>query len=268
MKKGTREGGYALLMVLISLALVSVLLGQMESGAHGAAKLAGGLRDRAQAQAAADGAVWQGLWQSLPGRDESWPADTSTRVVSVGGAKVAIAVEDLGDRVNLNRDSAAAVAVVVRSLGITGTDAEALGEKITDWRALNPAKQNLGAKLPEYAAAGLPYGPPNEDYQNLAELELVLGMTPSLARALAQKVTIYSFGPPRLADARDPVEREALKIALESQPSPPLNAQSVFFYSFTAKTQIGSATAYRRAIFRIDMNAANQGKFWRLLEWE
>ena len=93
------EQGYALLMVLIAVALVSILLGVMESGAHEEAKIAIGLRDQAEAQAAADGGVWQAAWQSLPGHDTTWPADTRTRDITVGDAKVVVSVEDLADRV-------------------------------------------------------------------------------------------------------------------------------------------------------------------------
>jgi len=242
-----RERGYALLMVLVAVGLVAILLAQMEAGARGAAKIAGGLHDRAEAQAVADGAVWQALWQVIPGRDGSWPADTRIHPLTIGGQKVGVSIEDLADRVNINRDSAAAVAVLLAADGVSGADAAAIGAKIVDWRSLNPAKENLGAKLPEYRAAGLPYGPPNEDYQNLAELELVLGMTPKIARSLAHRVT--------------------LKTALETQPSPPLNAPSVFFYEITSRAKSGAATAFRDAVFRVDMNAANQGKFWRLLDW-
>jgi len=262
-----RERGYALLMVLVAVGLVAILLAQMEAGARGAAKIAGGLHDRAEAQAVADGAVWQALWQVIPGRDGSWPADTRIHPLTIGGQKVEVSIEDLADRVNINRDSAAAVAVLLAADGVSGADAAAIGAKIVDWRSLNPAKENLGAKLPEYRAAGLPYGPPNEDYQNLAELELVLGMTPKIARSLAHRVTIYSYGQPRLAAARDRVELDALKTALETQPSPPLNAPSVFFYEITSRAKSGAATAFRDAVFRVDMNAANQGKFWRLLDW-
>jgi general secretion pathway protein K len=261
------EQGYALLMVLIAVGLIAILLGEIESGAHTEAKIATGLRDQAQAQAAADGAIWQAAWQVLPGRDASWPADASGHEITVGDAAVEVSAEDLGGRVDLNRDSAEAVAVALQSLGLDGGRALMLGRRLTDWRGQNTEKQPLGAKGPEYRAAGLPYGPPNADYENIAEIELVLGMTPDIARALAPHVTIYSFGQPRLAAARNALELEALKTALRSQPAPASNPPAVFFYSLTARAQVGSATAMRTAVLRVDMNASNEGKFWRVLDW-
>ena len=254
-------------MVLIAVALVSILLGVMESGAHEEAKIAIGLRDQAEAQAAADGGVWQAVWQSLPGRDTTWPADTKSRDITVGDAKVVVSIEDLADRVDLNRDSGAAVAVVLQSLGIDGGVATGLGQKLTDWRSENTEKQAMGAKLPEYKGAGLPYGPPNEDYENLAEMELVLGMTPQIAKALAPHVTIYAFGLPELSAARSQVELNALKTALLGQPAPSPETPTVYFYSITAQAHVGGAVASRNAVLRIDMNASNGGRFWRLLDW-
>jgi len=267
-RQGGRDDGYALLMVLIALGLTAILLGEIESGAREQVVSAAGLRDQAAAQAAADGAVWTALWQVLPGRNDSWAADASPHDLVIGGAKVAVSAEDLADRVDLNRDSAAAVAVVLRGGGVDSATALALADKLVDWRTQDPAKSAEGAKLPEYRAAGLPYGPPNADYENLAETEMVLGITPAIARIVAVRTTIYSAGQPRPGAARDAVEQNALETALRSQPPPPPNPPVLFFYAITARAEVGSAVAIRHAVLRVDMDASNRGRFWRLLDWD
>ena len=268
MKSRPHENGYALLMVLIAVGLVAIMLGLLESRAREEAETAIGLRDQAQAQAAVDGAIWQAVWQALPGHAPGWPADKSTHEITEGDAKVLVSVEDLAGRLDLNRDSAAAVAVILRSFGVDAGTALGLGQKLTDWRNDDTVKQTFGAKLPQYQAAGLPYGPPGTDYENPAEIEFVLGMTPEIAKALAPRVTIYSSGLPQLSAARDATEYAALSTALQSEPAPSREPSAVFFYSFVAHTHVGSATATRNAVLRLDMDASNQGKFWRVLEWD
>ena len=267
-RTANRERGYALLMVLIALGLVAILLGVLESGAREDARTAIGLRDQAEAQAAADGAIWTALWQVIPAHTSAWTADTSPHDLMIGGASVRVAAEDLADRVDLNRDSAAAVAVVLRGGGIDPGIAQAVSAKLIDWRSGNPNKEPLGAKLPDYRAAGLPYGPPNTDYENLGEAELVLGMTPAIAKILASGVTIYAFGQPQLTAVRNALELEALETALHSQPVPPTNPPVVFFYSLTARARTGDAVAFRHAVVRLDIDASNQGKFWRVMDWD
>ena len=64
------------------------------------------------------------------------------------------------------------------------------------------------------------------------------------------------------------VDLPALSTALQSEPAPSREPSAVFFYSFVAHTHVGSATATRNAVLRLDMDASNQGKFWRVLEWD
>jgi len=264
----TGEQGYALLTVLIAVALVSVLLGVMESGAREEAKIAMGLRDQAQAQATADGAVWQAAWQALPGHEKILKAGNRNQEIVVGTAQVFITAENLADRVDLNRDPAEAIAAALRSLHLGGEATLALAERLVDWRSQNVIKEPMGAKLAEYRAASLPYGPPNANYENLAEISLIPGMTPQITKFVANLVTIYSFGPPRPYEARNTDERAGLKIGQIDEPYPPSDPPSVYFYSFTARSRRGNATAFRSAVFRLDMNANNQGNFWRLLSWD
>ncbi len=268
MKHSRREQGYALLMVLIAVGLVAILLGQIENDAGTAARTAGDLRDQAQAQQTADGAIWHMLYAVLPGQSSSWAADGGVHQVSAGGVNVAVSAEDLADRLDLNRDSPAAIAVLLQAQGLDSGSALALGQKLVDWRSGLTDKEPMGAKLPDYQAAGLPYGPPNANFENLAEMELVLGMTPAIAVKLAPLVTVYSFGQPQIAAARTPLALEALRTALRGQPTPPANPASVFFFELTARARAGDATAIRHAVVRIDMNQANEGKFWRLVDWE
>jgi general secretion pathway protein K len=261
-----REQGYALLITLVTVGLVAIVLGQMEMTARRGAQIAIGLRDQAAAKMAADGAIWNALFHSLPGQ-AAWGTDVTPHTMKLGDASIEVEVENLADRVDLNRDSAASAAVMLRADGVDGGAALALGQKLTDWRGQNPAKQPMGAKLPEYRAAHLPYAPPNENYENLAETELVMGISPDLARKLENHVTIYGFGQPQIAMAHDRLQLEALKTALQGQPAPPDEPPSIFFFAVTAHAHQGHAEVVRKAVFRVNMDASNQGQFWRVMEW-
>ncbi|MDR3535940.1 MAG: hypothetical protein P4L71_05530, partial [Acetobacteraceae bacterium] len=62
-----REAGFALLLVLWSLVLLSLILTQLLSAGRSEAQLAGNLRNAAMAEAIADGAVREAVFHLLGG---------------------------------------------------------------------------------------------------------------------------------------------------------------------------------------------------------
>jgi general secretion pathway protein K len=78
-------------------------------------------------------------------------------------------------------------------MGVETGRARQLAGAIVDWRDADSLKQPVGgAELPEYVAASLPYGPRNNRFETLGELQRVLGMDAALYEQLAPMLTLYS----------------------------------------------------------------------------
>jgi len=203
----TGQRGFALLIVLWTLVLLSVLFTQLVVAGRNEARLDGSLRNAASVQAQADGAVYAALFHVLDASRTHWPADGQVHVLRLGNAEARVTLRDLGGRVNPNRASAPLLAAVLHGLGADATQADAVAQAIVDWRS--PDAQGE-FKAPRYRDAGLPYVPAQSAFQSIDELGLVIGMTPDLLHALAPHLSLFNPDDPdpRLAD---PVVRQALR---------------------------------------------------------
>jgi len=69
-----RQRGFALLIVLWSMALLALIGTRITAAGHVEAQLATNLRANAIAEAAADGAVFEALFHFMDGSAGHWPA--------------------------------------------------------------------------------------------------------------------------------------------------------------------------------------------------
>ena len=84
---------------------------------------------------------------------------------------------DENGKINLNLADAALLTAFLKALGEDDAQARQLAGAIIDWRDEDSLLQpGGGAEAPDYAAAGLPYGPRNKRFETLGELQRVLGM--------------------------------------------------------------------------------------------
>ena len=186
-----REGGFALLIVLWALALITLLVSQLVAAGRSEAQIAAKLRANAMLQAAADGAVHEAvlrLWQG------EWAADGRLHELRAGDAVVAVRVTDQARLANPNTAPVAAMQLLLRSVSVDGNKAAILARAIVDWRSPGPQSLSGGLKLAQYQAAGLPYGPPNRPFDSLNEIGLVAGMTPALLARLKPVMSLYQEG--------------------------------------------------------------------------
>jgi general secretion pathway protein K len=199
------DRGFALLIVLWTLVLITLVVTTMTATGRSAVQVAASLRDAAIARAAVDGAVTEAQFRLADGE---WGRAPSTRILRIGDIAVQVQIEDEGGRVNINDAPLAMVVALLQGIGLPSAKATSLGAAIVDFRTIGPDPLPHGAKAPEYAAAGLPYGPTGQDFRTLDELGLVLGMTPDILARLAPYISIAKFGAPDLTKA-DPVVAEA-----------------------------------------------------------
>jgi len=97
----------------------------------------------------------------------------------------------------------------VLRVGVPPIEARAIAAAILDWRTATSQARPHGAKAPQYAAAGLDYGPPGSEFRSVDELGAVLGMRPALLALLRPHLTVFSDADPNRS-TRDPVVLAAL----------------------------------------------------------
>jgi general secretion pathway protein K len=204
------EGGFALLIVLWTLVLLTLLVSGLTASGRGEVKLAENLRDAAVAEAAADGAAQEAIFRLAAGQ---WTPALVPHELRVGDAVVTVRIQDEADLINPNNAPVALLAALLRAVGADSGTAQMLAGEINDFHDAG------GADRSRYIAAGLPYGPAMRDFRDVSELRMVPGMTPVLYARLAPHLSVWK-GPVVKPDAIDPVVAAAFGDAFASgQPS-------------------------------------------------
>ena len=255
---GVREQGFALLIVLWTMVLLTLLVTGIMGTGRTEAKLASNLEVNARLRATADGAVYDAIFQEMT-------KGSAPREIVHGATR--ILVEDEAGKINPNTASPELLRSLLRHVGVDDGVAASLAAAITDWRDDSPTPSPGGAKAPQYIAAGRHYGPPQEPFQSISELSNVLGMTPAILSRLIPHLSIYNTAAPELTVA-DPVVAAALRDAAGGQdtgvPAPSASGSQVF--SITASVSgPGGARAVRHADVRIATD--DHGPGYSILTW-
>ncbi len=256
------QQGFALVIVLWAIVLLTLIATQLTASGRAEIRLAGNLRGAAQAAATADGAVYAAIMRLLQQADAPWPPDPAPVTERGPDARLVLRVGSDDGKLDLNGISADVLAALLRAVGTDRSLAQRLAIDIALWRF--PSADST-ARAAAYAQAGLSYGPPGSPFQSVAELSLVLGMTPDIFVRLRPHVTVYHEGDP------DPRAADPVVLALiggpavasaAARPAPPRPGR-VAVIDVEAVMDNGSRAA-RRAVVRL---GADRGG-WRILLWE
>ncbi len=264
MTRRTQERGFALLIVLWALVLLTLVFTQLVSAGRGEAEQTANLRAGATAEAATDAAVYQAIFHLHDPSPARWAADGAAHVLHLPDATVTVSIVDLAGRVNPNTASAALLAALMGELGADRTTADTLAEAIVDWRVPD-AQDRFGAA--RYIAAGLPYGPARSAFQSLDELGLVFGMPPAMLALLAPHLSLAN---PDNPDPRfaDPVVLRAMRdIKLDTTPTTkPGGPRNVMITAAAAEPS--GARFIRRATVRLGSAQPFAFLAWESLPWQ
>src|SRR5690242_16273374 len=86
-----RSGGFALIVVLWTLVLIGFIVAHLSASGRTEIRIAGNLVANSAAQAAADGAIYEAIFNlSDPAPEQRWPVDGMPRQVTVGVSRVII----------------------------------------------------------------------------------------------------------------------------------------------------------------------------------
>ena len=212
------ERGFALLIVLWSLVLLALLTTELTATGRSEVQMAGNVRSAAMLEAATDGLVYEVIFRLIGGAGLNGPAMRWTE--AAGGGEGVIELTNLAGTINPNTASEPRLRSLLQTLGQSPQAATGLAAAIADWRSPGDRPRPSGAKLAQYQAAGLGYGPPGEPFESVAELAGVLGMTPDLLARLLPHLSVFYPGDPVAAYA-DPVVASILPPANASEPGAP-----------------------------------------------
>jgi general secretion pathway protein K len=263
-----RQRGFALLLVLLAVGLLSLLITRLLADGRGAVAAAEAVRDAAVAQAAADGVVQQAIFQIQRG---AWRADGMPRELRVGPAEVEVVAESLSGRLNPNRAGQPLLAALMVVLGgAAPAQAMQLAGEMVDWRTNTVSSLVGGLKADQYRAAGLNYLPSGRPFVSVDEIGLVPGMTPTLLNALRPYLSVYQPDDPVAGDAS--TLRAALPLAESFAHRPPVlegtGPARVVALQVLAVLPGGAARARRSAVVQLGASGAGAGETWQILDWK
>ena len=262
-----RERGFALLIVLWTVVLLALLVTQLTASGRAEAQLAFNLRAAAVAEAAADGALSEGVFHALDSSERHWRADGVAHVVRLPSAVVEVRIDNEAGKININSASPELLAALLRAVDTDTGTSTTLSAAIVDWRFVD-AQRGGGAKTAAYRNAGRNYGPPSAPFRSVQELGLVIGMTPALLARLSPHLTVYHDGEPDYSVA-DSVVRQALRTATGTDPArqPSGGNPEETVVAVTARAVAnGGGSFVRRAVVSLGMNKQG-GSLFQTLTW-
>ena len=262
-KRGARERGFALLIVMWGLVLPALVCARVLSTGRMEAQLASNLRDAAVAEAAADGAIYRAIYNMMGTGEARWPPQGSFRA-TVAGAPVEITIRNLTGRINPNVAGPELLQALFVRFDLSKARAEALAAAILEWRA--PGPRLFSAKAADYARAGRIDAPAEKPFRSLDDLGAVLGMTPDLLARLRPHLTLWWANDPDMAYA-DPVVVDAMRSIGAIAPAaigPPRAIQAVEIVATAAAP--GGARFSRSVDATVDSTEGHGS--WRVLAWQ
>ncbi|MEO0851908.1 MAG: hypothetical protein AAFY15_00170 [Cyanobacteria bacterium J06648_11] len=108
---------------------------------------------------------------------------------------IEVTVQRASGLVDINKADIRLLAALFAAFERDRGRAEQIASAVVDWRDPDKLRGPGGAEGDSYVSAGVDYVPRNAPFQSVAELSLVLGMSPELYRCVAEFVTVSSRSP-------------------------------------------------------------------------
>lgn len=189
-----RSRGAALLLVLWLIVLLTALVGGFAIAARVENLQARVLVRGLVAQNAARAGMEYALTRVTTTDPRlQWKPDGRSYRWNYDGADVEVKLVDENGKLDLNQAEPQLLTALLQGAGAEPTQAARLAAAIVDWRDPDQLTQPAGGgEDGDYASAGLPYGAKDMEFESVAELQQVLGMTPQLYARIEPYLTIYS----------------------------------------------------------------------------
>ncbi len=256
-----RDGGFILVVVLWTMALLALIATQMTGGTRLSTARATALRAAAVAAAAADGLVSEAIFHLLDSGPGHWEPNGQRRPIRLPRGEAEVIASREAGRINLNTAPPALLAAVLEAVGVPSARARPLAMLIYQFHLPGP-----GDAAP-YRAAGLPYTPPGTAFRATEDLGLIPGIDAGLIARLGPHVTAHGDGRVDPAAASPFVRRILHSIAADSQPPPGADG-SPEVVRIEVVVRLRDATARRLVIVRPDPSAESPGQVIEILRWQ
>ncbi|MFP4209525.1 MAG: general secretion pathway protein GspK [Wenzhouxiangella sp.] len=217
--------GIALIVVLWVLVLLTIVVGVYAVLARTEGLQARYLFDTTAARYAAEAGLHRAVFELRnPDMETRWVADGRAYPVTIGDAEVELQVADETGRIDLNNAEEAFLAELFMSVGVEEQEAVFMAAAIADWRDTDDLMRIYGAEIDEYVAAGYPYGPANEPFGTVEELQQVIGMTYPLFQRVEPLLTVDggrevnpAFAPVEVLALLPDMDRELAELFVEER---------------------------------------------------
>lgn len=121
-----------------------------------------------------------------------WRPRSEVYKTQIGGQEIEIYVYSPSAKIDLNGATSILLANLFRELGYDAELATKFGDRIADWRDTDSLTRLNGAEARAYLEAGLDYGPQNSAFENINQLQNVLGITANILTCVKPYLTIYA----------------------------------------------------------------------------
>ncbi len=187
------SSGVALLLVLWMLVLSTIMAGSFALTMQRELSIAGNFRDMAQTSALAEAGINYAMLMLLQADEEQqWLSDGTIYEIEFEGARIRITITDESGKISVNNPEPELLRGALSEAGADETLQDKIIEGIQDWQDSDEQARLHGAEVDDYSAAGLSYGPSNENFQAIEELQMVLGMNADVYNRLVPIVTVHS----------------------------------------------------------------------------
>lgn len=268
------QRGFVLLLVLSILVLLSAIALHLSAAGRTEARIAFNLVANAKAESLADAGISRAVFGLLdPIPERRWELDGTAHRIKLQGGTATVTLRDENDKINPNLAPEGLMFALLQAVGVEQDHARHLAAAIADWVSPGTVARPFGAKAPEYADAGLPYGPPNAPLESIGELARVLGMTPEILDALRPYLSVFSIVAIPNPQSAAPAVQQAIEMYRSSSAALGLTGivqsakragRPIVAVTVAARTENG-AVFIREAVFRLESQAP---KGYVLLAWQ
>jgi general secretion pathway protein K len=182
-----RQRGFALLIVLWTMGLLALLVGQFIATGRSEVQMATNLRANAVTEAAADGALNDAILRLLK---RTWLPDARPHAIRVGDAVVEVRIKDQSWKVNPNEATLPALTALLAAVGDTAK-ASALARAIVDWRTPVARPRPGGSRVGQERGT---VNSSSQIFDSVDEIGLVPGITPALVAKLKPYLSVFLEG--------------------------------------------------------------------------
>lgn len=192
-----RREGFALILVLWVLSLLTIMAGSFALSMRREASIVESVKNNAEAVAIAESGIAIAEMMLLASdKTKRWRTDGSIYQIDTANARMRVRLLAENGKIDINKAEQKLLESLIAyaPMGDSKQQTQLVGA-ILDWRDEDDLIHLEGAEKKEYREAGLSYQPRNRPFQSVGELQLVLGMNEAVFKWLEPLITIYSGQP-------------------------------------------------------------------------